>query len=92
MLGTRWTWAGIKTLIFEDGGVLRTPWGEGKWGVAKSVKDLPECTVEGKVCLFADFSSAAHHVTFELPERFKSVRVGDGEVVEGKRIWDGDGQ
>ena len=37
-------------------------------------------------CLFVDFSGAAHHVSSELPDRFTSVRVGDGEVVKGERI------
>ena len=37
-------------------------------------------------CLFVDFSGAAHHVRFELPHRFFSVRVGDGEHVNGTRI------
>jgi len=64
--------------------VLKTPWGEGKWGIAARPKGMPEC--EGTTCLFVDFSSAAHHVSFELPNRFKSLRVGDGEIVVGKRL------
>ena len=28
----------------------------------------------------------AHHVYFELPSRFVSIRVGDGEIVNGTRI------
>lgn len=88
VLGTEWTWAGIKKLVFRDAGVLKTPWGEGKWGLAKRPKGMPECVASGSQCLFVDFSSASHHVSFQLPNRFKSLRVGDGEVVVGKRIQD----
>ena len=63
--------------------------GEGKWGIAARPKGMPECFGEGRQCLFVDFSSAAHHVSFELPNRFKSMRVGDGEIVVGKRMVDG---
>ena len=43
-------------------------------------------------CLFADFSSNAHNLAFDkdkdggLGARFASLRIGDGETVEGKRI------
>ena len=89
VLGTEWTWAGIRKMVFQDAGVLKTPWGEGKWGIAARPKGMPECFGEGRQCLFVDFSSAAHHVSFELPNRFKSLRVGDGEIVVGKRLVDG---
>ena len=85
VVGTRWLWAGIKSLEFREAGVLKTPWGTGKWGLAMRPKGMPECAPP-KECLFVDFSGAAHHVSFELPDKFHSVRVGDGEVVEGKRI------
>ena len=85
MLGTHWTWAGIKTLSFEAAGKLTTPWGKGTWGVARKVKGMPQCDAPAE-CLMVDFSSALHHATFELPDTFTSVRVGDGEVVKGVRI------
>jgi len=84
-LGTKWLWAGIKYLQFQEDGVLKTPWGTGKWGLALRPKGMPQCAPPNE-CLFADFSGAAHHVYFELPARFTSVRVGDGEIVNGTRI------
>uniref|UniRef100_A0A7S2GKJ9 Uncharacterized protein n=1 Tax=Haptolina brevifila TaxID=156173 RepID=A0A7S2GKJ9_9EUKA len=85
VLGTEWLWAGIKSMIFNDAGVLKTPWGEGKWGVAMRPKGMPQCMPPNE-CLFADFSGAAHHISFQLPSRFLSVRVGDGELVNGTRV------
>ena len=85
VLGTEWLWSGIKSLSFDDAGVLKTPWGAGKWGVAMKPKGMPQCEAP-KECLFADFSGAAHHIYFELPARFVSIRVGDGEIVNGTRV------
>lgn len=85
VLGTRWLWAGIRSLDFLEAGVLKTPWGSGKWGLAPRPKGMPACLPPNE-CLFVDFSGAAHHVSFELPERFTSIRVGDGETVKGERI------
>jgi len=85
VLGTEWLWAGIKSLSFNDDGKLKTPWGEGKWGLAIKPKGMSMCQPPNE-CLFADFSGAAHHVSFELPSTFTSMRVGDGEVVNGTRI------
>jgi len=85
VVGSSWTWAGIKKLTFHSGGKLTTPWGEGKWGVAFKPKGLPEC-VPPKECLYVDFSAAAHHVSFDLPDSFTSTRIGDGEVVKGERL------
>ena len=85
VVGTKWLWAGIRSLDFLDAGILKTPWGSGKWGLALQPKGLPACAPP-KECLFVDFSGAAHHVSFELPDKFHSVRVGDGEKVEGTRI------
>ena len=87
VLGTKWLWAGIKYLEFQDAGVLKTPWGAGKWGLALRPKGLPLCAPPNE-CLFVDFSGAAHHVRFELPTKFFSMRVGDGEQVNGSRIKD----
>lgn len=67
-------------------GVLKTPWGEGKWGIAPKPKGLPWCAPPNE-CLFVDFSGAAHHVRFDADlSKFTSVRVGDGEIVNGTRI------
>ena len=92
--GTEWLWAGIKSLVFNDAGLLivllvmplrhhaacfqsyvwcsvmlmrtgvvKTPWGEGKWGLAMKPKGMPMCRPPNE-CLFVDFSGAAHHVFF----------------------------
>ena len=51
----------------------------------------PQCAPPNE-CLFADFSSNAHNLAFDkgkdggLGARFASLRIGDGETVEGKRI------
>jgi hypothetical protein len=43
VLNTKWLWSGIKHLEFQDAGVLKTPWGSGKWGMATRPKGLPLC-------------------------------------------------
>ena len=71
-----------------SGGVLKTPWGEGKWGLALRPKGMPQCAPPNE-CLFADFSGALHNVRFDFgatPHTFKTERVGDGESVEGKLL------
>ena len=83
----RRSWSGIKSLDFNEAGTMKTPWGTGKWGLAQRPKGLPLCQPPAE-CLFVDFSGAAHHVRFELPDKFFSVRVGDGEQVTGTRIKD----
>mmetsp|Transcript_35014 Transcript_35014/g.109883 ORF Transcript_35014/g.109883 Transcript_35014/m.109883 type:complete len:412 (+) Transcript_35014:388-1623(+) len=86
VVGSHWTWAGIKTLSFLPAGVLKTPWGVGKWGIALRPKGLPACAPPGE-CLYIDFSGAAHHASFDLSAgTFLSTRVGDGEEVIGKRL------
>ena len=88
VVGTSWTWAGIKSMTFQPGGVLKTPWGEGKWGLALRPKGMPQCAPPNE-CLFADFSGALHNVRFDFgatPHTFKTERVGDGESVEGKLL------
>jgi hypothetical protein len=86
VVGTHWTWAGIKTLSFLPAGVLKTPWGSGKWGIALKPRGMPECAPP-RECLYIDFSGAAHHASFEMGRgEFRSVRVGDGEAVVGKRL------
>ena len=91
VVGTKWTWAGIKKLQFLDAGELVTPWGHGKWGLAIRPKGLPMCQPPNE-CLFVDFSGAAHHAYFSMPapgvlgQNFTSVRVGDGEIVKCLRL------
>merc|ERR1719240_722630 len=87
VVGTKWSWASIKHMEFQPAGVLKTPWGNGKWGLAIRPKGLPQCAPPNE-CLFADFSGAAPHVRFEMPTKFFSVRVGDGEQVNGSRLKD----
>ena len=86
VVGTRWTWARIPGLAFNERGVLKTPWGVGKWGVAlKQPKGMPQCGPPAE-CLWADFGGAAHHVAFSPGlDAFTSIRVGDGEAVQGAR-------
>ena len=85
VLGSKWLWAGIKSLEFHEAGELVTPWGKGKWGLAQKPKGLQVCAPPNE-CLFADFSGGAHTLHFELPDKFYSTRVGDGEQVTGARI------
>lgn len=86
VVGTKWTWAKIPGLEFNQNGALKTPWNAGKWGVAlKQPKGLPQCAPP-KQCLWADFGGAAHHLSFsDDGQSFESHRVGDGEVVHGAR-------
>jgi len=86
VVGTHWTWAGIKTLSFLPAGQLKTPWGSGKWGIALKPKGHPKC-VAPMECLYIDFSGAAHHASVDLAKgEFSSVRVGDGELVKGVKL------
>jgi len=87
VLGTKWTWAKIAGLAFNENGALKTPWGVGKWGLAlKQPKGLAQCAPP-KECLWADFGGAAHHLSFSADrESFESNRVGDGEIVLGARV------
>ena len=61
-------------MVFEAQGLLKTPWGKGKWGV---LPDQPGI-------IFADFGGAQHELSFEASwPAFVSVRCSDGEVVKG---------
>ena len=40
VLGTKWTWAKIAGLAFNENGALKTPWGVGKQG---GVLKPPSC-------------------------------------------------
>ena len=66
------TWGSAKGLKFMPQGVLKTPWGPGKWGVL----------ADGRV--FADFGGGQHELTFETWPHFISTRCSDGNIVHGK--------
>ena len=85
LLAAKADWGGIKWVEFQPDGTLVTPWGKGKWGLAQKPKGLQVCAPPNE-CLFADFSGGAHTLHFELPDKFYSTRVGDGEQVTGARI------
>jgi len=87
--GTSWTWSGIKSLTFGEGGALTTPWGQGSWGILPSGVDYNDGGLCRDGCAFADFSSALHNVRFNFdadPQTFATFRVGDGESVPGVRL------
>ena len=95
--GTEWTWGGTKGFKFSPGGALRTPWGNGHWGVADIKGDPADAGKDGIEdgihrcvdCLFADFANANHNLKFDFdasPPTFTSVRVGDMETVKGTLV------
>ena len=69
-------WGQIKGFGFEPQGVLKTPWGRGKWGV------LPE----RPGVIFADFGGGKHELLFDAWPAFVSTRCSDGEIVKGKLL------
>lgn len=78
IVNTHWKWGGVPGLVFGSLGALKTPWGEGKWGIVPG-----DTTGEA---IFADFASALHNLKFDLPAgQFTSERVGDGEKVVGTK-------
>jgi hypothetical protein len=85
VLGSKWKWARtISGLVFNAGGELKTPWGEGVWGVLPTGVDYNDEGFCSPGCLFADFGGALHNVRFEFAEkRFTTYRLGDGESLEG---------
>lgn len=86
LVGTRWTWAGIKHLEFLGKGQLKTPWGSGVWGIVAPDPSDAFCAAG---CAFADFSGALHNVAFDFskqPNTFSTFRVGDGENVPGVHV------
>ena len=88
MVGTSWTWAGIKGLEFHRGGQLVTPWGKGVWGALPEGVDYNDDGFCKAHCVFADFGSAMHNVrvdTTATPWKFDSYRLGDGAHVPGVR-------
>ena len=71
---TTYSWAGTPGMAFRAGGVLATPWGEGKWGIVRGSSD----------CAFAMFAGAVHVLTFHSGGIFVSRRCADGEEVLGR--------
>jgi hypothetical protein len=86
LVGTAWTWAGIPGLEFTTTCVVKTPWGNGKWGVQVRSRNCDQACVDNTI--FMDFSGGLHSLVFQMPElsSFESTRVGDGEKVLGKRV------
>lgn len=62
---------------------MKTPWGEGIWGL---LPDEMAKEVGCLKCVFADFSGSLHNIDVEFendkPVTFVSRRVGDGQVVQ----------
>jgi hypothetical protein len=80
MKAKKWSWGGVTGMEFQAGGVLKTPWGEGAWGVMRD-----------GVGLWCEFAGAIHLLTFEAVldqpfGMFVSQRCGDGDIVVGREI------
>lgn len=92
IVGSQWAWAGVDGLEFAPGGKLKTPWGEGMWGIVPSEGGTPpvednDFVLKCNGCLFADFANANHNLRFDLaadPPSFTAVRVGDLAKVTGE--------
>ena len=92
IVGSQWAWACIDGFEFGPHGKLRTPWGDGVWGLVVSDSLTPPVAdaeyVSGCAgCLFADFANAAHNLRFDFgvePPSFKAIRVGDLQKVIGE--------
>jgi len=76
-----WEWAGQGPFVFLRGGKLKTPWGDGRWGLQRSSGDGIEHAAAGSV--FVDFVGAQHEVHWSEREclRLQSRRKTDGEKV-----------
>jgi len=73
--GGKAEWGGIKFVEFLEGGQLKTPWGNGRWGVMDMAKsDM----------LYADFVGAEHQLQLKSWPFFESTRCSDGEKVKMK--------
>jgi len=91
LLGTSWLWAGVPGLKFFEDGKLKTPWGEGVWGVLPSNADYRDDGFCQPGCAFVDFSGALHNTRFNFstqPPTFTTFRIGDGESITGKQVPD----
>ena len=69
-------WGHVNGFTFQQQGVLKTPWGRGKWGI---LPDKPGF-------LFADFGGARHELNFGSWPGFVSTRCSDGDIVKGEMI------
>ena len=69
-------WGGIKHLEFFEGGRLKTPWGQGRWGDAT---DPPKHADT----IFAEFIGQTHLLKFSGDE-FSFMRCSDGERGSGR--------
>jgi len=70
-----WAWQGTTPLAFLRGGMLLTPWGNGKWG--------PLQQDDNDKTLFMDFVGSQHIVTLGDCNSFTSKRKTDGNEVKG---------
>ena len=70
-----YAWGGVGDMVFEEEGVLSTPWGKGEWGVHPA-DESPATAV------YADFVGAKHNVRFDLSTGMGvSTRCNDNNVV-----------
>ncbi|KAL1524994.1 hypothetical protein AB1Y20_019870 [Prymnesium parvum] len=76
-----WRWAGSGPLAFLRGGVLRTPWGLGQWGVKRMAGGRWEVAAADQI--FADFAGSFHTLAWSSREclRLISTRKADGDRV-----------
>lgn len=90
LMGTSWTWSGIKGLQFMEQGQMKTPWGTGVWGILPTNIDYRDAGFCAPGCAFVDFSGALHNLRFDWntnPPSFKTYRVGDGESISGTQVF-----
>jgi len=64
-----YAWGGVGDMSFKDGGVLETPWGQGKWGMLS------------EAAFYADFVGAKHNVRVLESGMGISTRCSDSNVV-----------
>ena len=79
--GVDGTWARNGGFTPKPDGTLKTPWGDGTWGV------IPPQAAEGKDRLFVDFAGTKHMIEEARVEKggevtMTSVRCNDGEKVD----------
>jgi hypothetical protein len=79
--GVDGTWAMNGGFTPQPDGALKTPWGDGTWGV------IPPEAAEGKDRLFVDFAGTKHMIEEVRVEKggevtMTSVRCNDGEKVD----------
>jgi hypothetical protein len=64
-----YAWGGVGDMSFKEGGILETPWGQGKWGL------------HSQTAIFADFVGSKHNVRMIEGGMGVSTRCGDSNVV-----------